>query len=206
MSDSSESFDVVNDRWQNVLELERAVANAKFAGNAADGALEAFLNEATLMSGDDVSYGLRWQEGEHESAGAGAEPGVVSTRPPVIQLMTCHKSKGLEFNTVFLTGVEEGTFPPKGKADGELDEERRLMCVLGGRRWKSSLVLLLFAAAATAPVVACFRMLRLLEEDPAGGSWLCRDSRSCPMLAREDPRVELGRWPIRWCWVLPLAW
>lgn len=44
-----------------------------------------------------------------------------------VQLMTIHKSKGLEFDHVFGIGVEEGTLP-HGRADEE--EERRLMYVL----------------------------------------------------------------------------
>ena len=50
---------------------------------------------------------------------------------PALQLMTVHSAKGLEFHTVFLTGLEEGLFPHENslsEADG-LEEERRLMYV-----------------------------------------------------------------------------
>ncbi len=51
---------------------------------------------------------------------------------PKVTLMTVHSAKGLEFRSVFLTGMEEETFPYKGldsdHAD-ELDEERRLAYV-----------------------------------------------------------------------------
>jgi len=50
---------------------------------------------------------------------------------PALQLMTVHAAKGLEFHTVFVTGLEEGLFPhenSRNEYDG-LEEERRLMYV-----------------------------------------------------------------------------
>ncbi len=47
-----------------------------------------------------------------------------------ITLMTVHNSKGLEFDTVFLTGLEEDNFPHVlAKNSGSVDEERRLFYV-----------------------------------------------------------------------------
>ena len=49
----------------------------------------------------------------------------------VVTMMTLHTAKGLEFPTVFLTGMEEGVFPHNraiGEKD-ELEEERRLAYV-----------------------------------------------------------------------------
>src|SRR5690606_866979 len=48
-----------------------------------------------------------------------------------IQLMTVHAAKGLEFDTVFVTGLEEGLFPHENSIleQGGLEEERRLMYV-----------------------------------------------------------------------------
>lgn len=52
-----------------------------------------------------------------------------------VSLMTVHKSKGLEFSYVFVTGVEEGLFPMKTKVYGpipensDIEEERRLFYV-----------------------------------------------------------------------------
>ena len=61
------------------------------------------------------------EAGEHQ-AGEGQE---------AVQLMTVHAAKGLEFDAVFITGLEHGLFPHENAAqerDG-LEEERRLMYV-----------------------------------------------------------------------------
>lgn len=70
--------------------------------------LEEFLEDAALLSSAD------------ESAGENS-----------VSLMTMHAAKGLEFQVVFLVGLEEGLFP-SSRADNsleELEEERRLAYV-----------------------------------------------------------------------------
>ena len=71
--------------------------------------LAAFLTHAALESGDN-------------QAQAGQD---------AIQLMTVHSSKGLEFDCVFITGMEEGLFPHENSMNDYegLEEERRLMYV-----------------------------------------------------------------------------
>jgi DNA helicase-2/ATP-dependent DNA helicase PcrA len=64
---------------------------------------------------------------------AALEAGVnqASSGADAIQLMTVHSAKGLEFDCVFITGLEEGLFPHENSLadiDG-LEEERRLMYV-----------------------------------------------------------------------------
>ena len=54
-----------------------------------------------------------------------------------VQLMTLHGSKGLEFSTVFLVGLEQGLFPSRA---ADLQEERRLMYV-GITRAKHRLII-----------------------------------------------------------------
>lgn len=60
----------------------------------------------------------------------------------VVTLMTIHSAKGLEFENVFIIGMEEGIFPHKNSSDlrEDLEEERRL-CYVAITRAKKNLYL-----------------------------------------------------------------
>jgi DNA helicase-2/ATP-dependent DNA helicase PcrA len=84
--------------------------------------------EITGEFGSDLSSFLAHaslEAGEHQ-AGEGDD---------ALQLMTVHSAKGLEFNVVFISGLEDGLFPHENSLsethDGKsgLEEERRLMYV-----------------------------------------------------------------------------
>lgn len=102
-------------RIENVKEL------LSVAGHYHDVGLAGFLEEISLLSDlDNADFGSN-----------------------VVNLMTIHSSKGLEFPTVFITGMEETIFPhSRALYDAkEMEEERRLMYV-GMTRAKSELYLL----------------------------------------------------------------
>jgi DNA helicase-2/ATP-dependent DNA helicase PcrA len=99
------------DRLENLNELVNAAAAFEPERTEDDNPdpLAAFLAHASL------------EAGEHE-AGVGQD---------ALQLMTVHAAKGLEFDVVFVSGLEEGLFPHEqslSEQDG-IEEERRLMYV-----------------------------------------------------------------------------
>ena len=102
-------------RGENLRELSNAVSEATQRGQT----LEDVLDHAALVSDAD----------EFEEGAA-------------VSLMTLHSAKGLEFDAVFLAGLEEGVLPHSRSFDtaGGIEEERRLFYV-GMTRAKRSLVL-----------------------------------------------------------------
>ena len=103
------------DRIENLQELVNAAVESEEQGIT----LAEFLDHAALVSDAD-EYDERAR----------------------VTLMTLHSAKGLEFNVVFLVGMEEGLFPHKlsGDDDAGIEEERRL-CYVGMTRARDRLSL-----------------------------------------------------------------
>lgn len=126
-----------NDRLDNIYELknkaltfknvypdfiENDIARDMAKNISAKTILEDFLAEIALVSDTDD----------------------LDTMTDKITLMSLHASKGLEFDTVYLTGMNDGIFPSYQSLDsgeeGDIEEERRL-CYVGITRAKKNLYL-----------------------------------------------------------------
>ena len=115
--DGTEQSDM---KKENITELKNVAYTyvSKFGKQS----LEMFLNEINLIE----------QEQDKNQDGSGN----------YVNLMTLHSSKGLEFDYVFLIGMEEGLLPHSRAfiEEKELEEERRL-CYVGITRAKQKLFL-----------------------------------------------------------------
>jgi DNA helicase-2/ATP-dependent DNA helicase PcrA len=122
LHDSSDPQD--ESRVENLAELV-AVAQEYEQANP-DGSLSDFLEQVSLVADADQVPDEAVAAGE-----AAAHEGDGPVDEGVVTLMTLHTAKGLEFPVVFLTGLEDGTFPHlRSLGDPtELAEERRLAYV-----------------------------------------------------------------------------
>ena len=111
LAELRQSIDLQDEgRIENLAELESVAAG--YSVDNPEGTLLDFLEQVSLVADADEI-----PEGEDHGG--------------VVTLMTLHTAKGLEFPTVFLTGMEEGVFPhARSFSDSkELEEERRLAYV-----------------------------------------------------------------------------
>jgi DNA helicase II / ATP-dependent DNA helicase PcrA len=95
------------DRWANLLELREVVG--RYADLDPEDALDRLLEETALVADQDA----------YESDA------------DAVTLITLHAAKGLEFDAVFISGLEEGVFPHARALDDsrQMEEERRLAYV-----------------------------------------------------------------------------
>ena len=106
------------DRRNNLQELINAAT--QYEEETENGDVEGFLSTAALTTDNDTK----------------------KNNPNSVTLMTLHNSKGLEFQNVFITGLEQGLFPSHRSIDTPslLEEERRL-CYVGITRAKERVFL-----------------------------------------------------------------
>lgn len=111
------------------------------------------LQIAVLREAFDVEAGLADEKENFESLLEASKDGVLKDysvevfgnqgrSPDQINLMTLHNSKGLEFETVFIVGLEEGVFPSKYDNTQEKVEEKQRLFYVGITRAKSIVHLL----------------------------------------------------------------
>ena len=114
-------------RAENTVEAESRLENLEELINAAreyervepEPTLDGFLQEQALYSQQDS----------------------VTSEGGSVTLMTLHNAKGLEFDHVFVVGMEEGTFPHARSLDEQNLEEERRLAYVGITRAKKTLTL-----------------------------------------------------------------
>ncbi len=106
-------------RWENVQELRNVAA--QYEEVEEDSSLAAFLEEVALVSDVDDPE---------------------SDTPDAVTLITLHSAKGLEYDVVFMPGMEEGLLPHIRALDdpAQMEEERRI-CYVGITRARERLYL-----------------------------------------------------------------
>jgi DNA helicase-2/ATP-dependent DNA helicase PcrA len=105
-----------SDRIENIEQFVTAIK--EYEENAENPSLSEYLGDIVLLTSEENTKELT----------------------DYVTLMTVHNSKGLEFDYVFLTGMEEGTFPHRMsmESESEIEEERRL-CYVAITRAKTKL-------------------------------------------------------------------
>ena len=110
VKDEMEKDPEAESRLQNLDELINAVKEyeERSIKEEKEPSLSDFLQEVSLQTGADDSQ---------------------ASQNGAVTLMTVHLAKGLEFDAVFVTGLEEGLFPINRDDSDEMEEERRLCYV-----------------------------------------------------------------------------
>ncbi|MBI5846387.1 MAG: ATP-dependent helicase [Nitrospirae bacterium] len=110
--------------------------------------LETFLSEMTLQGLADAAEGPEASEGK-------------------VILSSVHQAKGLEWNTVFLIGLNDGKFPSAKSLKNEDEEEERRLFYVGVTRAKESLYLCYPVVADDWQTMGIAQQSRFLKELPS---------------------------------------
>ena len=122
-------------RMDRIIDTMAGFAIATHSPEQSDQMLEVMSSlEAQMGNGADEDFNATEIDPlvdflAHASLEAGDNQ--ASAGEDALQLMTVHAAKGLEFHSVFISGLEEGLFPHENSINehGGLEEERRLMYV-----------------------------------------------------------------------------
>lgn len=106
---SEKNAETAGNRIRNLKDLIATLDNNQPASTSLFDRLQSFLEDITLDT-----------EREEDE----------ETKGDAVTLITMHSCKGLEFQHVFIVGLEDGLLPhSRSKSEGTLDEERRLFYV-----------------------------------------------------------------------------
>jgi len=147
---------------ENVMELKSTIS--EYAARAEAPTLGGFLEEISLLTDVD-----------------GYDP-----EADAVSMMTVHSAKGLEFDTVFICGAEEGLFPSYRSMENpeELEEERRL-CYVAMTRAKKSLHVTASRRRMLYGQTSYAKPSRFIDEIPMGNAeW------HCPAAPAHKPKRE----------------
>jgi DNA helicase-2/ATP-dependent DNA helicase PcrA len=161
-------------RIENIMEL--VAVGREFSEENPEGTLADFLEKVALVADAD-------QIPDAEGGGG------------VVTLMTLHTAKGLEFPVVFLTGMEDGTFPHLRAMESgnskDLEEERRLAYV-GLTRARERLYLTRAEVRSSWGAPQYFGASRFVAEIPADLVEWRRSETSAARLRAREPRGAGG--------------
>ncbi len=158
-------------RVENIMEL--VAVGREFSEDAPEGTLADFLEKVALVADADQIP---------DADGTGG----------VVTLMTLHTAKGLEFPVVFLTGMEDGTFPHLRSIESgdpkAMEEERRLAYV-GLTRARERLYLTRAEVRSSWGAPQYFSVSRFVDEIP---DELMEWSRAAASMASLRARADRG--------------
>ncbi|MDN4480920.1 UvrD-helicase domain-containing protein [Demequina muriae] len=162
-------------RIENIMEL--VSVGREFSEENPEGTLPEFLEKVALVADAD-------QLPDVDGSGG------------VVTLMTLHTAKGLEFPVVFLTGMEDGTFPHMRSIESgspkDMEEERRLAYV-GLTRARERLYLTRAEVRSSWGAPQYFGVSRFAEEIPAELiEWSRSEQSMASLRARTERRGSSG--------------